>query len=213
MTTREKKISAPASWRLLFVAWLVTIPAYPQTADAAEILAITMKRTDGVYLVHAETWLKAAPDFVFAVMLDYDEFHRLSRGITATRWLDETRDDYPLAYTRVDSCVAFFCRKLEKVEVVRVSGELTFSTEVLPQRSDFVHYTTSWTFQQDGQGTRIIYAMEMQPDFWVPPLIGPWAIRRKAESSALKIAERIEYLNRHNISLDKFDLQHYLASD
>lgn len=181
-------------------------------AASAEIISIRMDKADERYQVHAETWLAAAPAFVFSVLLDYDEFHRLSGGITSTRWLDETLDNQPLAYTRLDSCVAFFCRKLEKVEVVRVSGELSFSTEALPERSDFRHYFAAWRLLPDKGGTRIVYEMSMQPDFWVPPLIGPWAIRRKAESSALKIAQRIEYLAATETPLERFTLDNYLAN-
>lgn len=206
MTTRMKKIRRPAYLNIAALTLVVTLAAFGQFATAAELRAVTLKKADKAYVVRAETWLKAPPEFVFAVMLDYDEFHRLSRGLTATQWLDEERDGYPLAYTRVDSCVAFFCRKLEKIESVRVSGELSFSAEVVPERSDFVRYTSRWVFQPEAQGTLILYQMEMQPDFWVPPLIGPWAIRRKAESSALKIAERIEYLAERGISLAEFDL-------
>ena len=212
MTTPKKKIS-----RLLIVTsaallLLAILPSAGPIAAAAEIRTVTMKKLDGAYLVRAETWLQAAPDFVHAIMLDYDEFHRLSRGLTATRWLDEDHDGYPLAYTRVDSCVAFFCRKLEKVEMVNVTGELSFSTQVVPTRSDFVMYSTKWLFEAERSGTLIIYEMEMKPDFWVPPLIGPWAIRRKAESSALKIAERIEHIAEHGIALENFDLKAYLET-
>lgn len=211
MTMKKKKTSAGNSLRYFLIVLLSVMAA--ELATAAEIRSVTMEKKDGGFYVHAESWLDAAPEFVFAVLLDYDEFHRLTQGITATRWLDEAHGGYPLAYTRIDSCVAFFCRKLEKVEIVKVTGKLTYSTEALPERSDFLNYTSTWMLRSDDQGTRIDYEMIMQPDFWVPPLIGPWAIRRKAESSALKIAQRIEYLAAHRMALDEFDLEKYLATD
>lgn len=213
MTTPKKKNSASHNFQLCVAALLAAVGVLPLLAPAAEIRGVEMVKVEGVYQVRAETWLDAAPDFVFAVLLDYNQFHRLTRGITTTKWLDESRDAWPLAYTRIDSCVAFFCRRLEKVEMVKVDGLLSYSTEALPARSDFVVYTARWALQSDGKGTRIVYDMRMQPDFWVPPLVGPWAIRRKAESSALKIAERIEYLAANNIPLANFDLAKYLANN
>lgn len=168
---------------------------------------MTMERSGKTYQVLAETWLAADPDFVLAVLLDYDEFHRLSGGITETRWLPETEQSQPLAYTRIDSCVAFFCRRLEKVEQITITGKQSFSTRVVPARSDFEVFNAAWRLQAKDGGTTIRYELEMRPGFWVPPLIGPWAIRRKAESSALEIAERIEYLAVNSISLEDFDLE------
>ncbi len=182
-------------------------------AAAAEIRSVTMERSGKTYEVLAVTWLAADPDFVLAVLLDYDEFHRLSGGITETRWLPETEQDQPLAYTRIDSCVAFFCRRLEKVERIKVTGNLSFTTNVLPARSDFHVFNAAWRLQANEGGTTIRYQLEMRPAFWVPPLIGPWAIRRKAESSALEIAQRIEYLAANSMALEEFDLEAYHDRD
>lgn len=192
---------------------LIPLLVLPALLAAAEIRSVQMQKLGKSYQVRAETYLQARPEYVFATLMDYDEFHRLTRGITSTRWLQETHQGMPLAYTRIDSCVAFFCRSLEKVEAVRVISAEHFETEVLPHKSDFRSYRTRWLLTAEGTGTRIVYELEMEPDFWVPPLVGPWAIRRKAESSALEIAERIEYLAEHNIALQDFDLKAYLKKD
>ncbi len=193
-------------------AWLLFAALLPAVLSAADFRSLRMEKDGNRYTVYAETFLLASPDFVYSVLLDYDQFHRLSEGISESRWLDETHANLPLAYTRIDSCVAFFCRKLEKVEMVTASGASEILTEVLPERSDFRHNRTRWRLAAEDGGTRIAYELEMEPDFWVPPLIGPWAIRRKAESSAMKIARRIEYLARQDIPLDQFDLKRYLAT-
>lgn len=188
---------------LLLALWL------PATASAAEIRSVAMDKNTEGYAVRAVSWLAAPPAFVYSVLLDYDEFHRLTGGITSSRWLHETDAGLPLAYTRIDSCVAFFCRTLEKVERVHILGDLQFATEALPGRSDFKRYASTWRLQAEANGTLITYETTMQPAFWVPPLIGPWAIRRKAESSALKIAQRIEYLAATKTPLQAFDLEAY----
>lgn len=195
------------------LALLLALPWLAGTLRAAEIRSVEMQRTGKDYRVLAVTWLAADPDFVFSVLLDYDEFHRLSGGISESRWLSETDQDFPLAYTRIDSCVAFFCRRLEKVERVMVSGSLAFSTEILAARSDFERFSAAWQLEPGDGGTVIRYELEMRPGFWVPPLIGPWAIRRKATSSALEIAARIEYLASASIPLRAFDLEAYRRRD
>ena len=36
----------------------------------------------------------------------------------------------------------------------------------------------------------------MEPDFWVPPLIGPWVIKRTMREQAITTSEGIERLAR-----------------
>lgn len=194
-------------------ACLLLAALLPAHLLAAEIRSLHMQNDGGRYTVQAETFLLAPPEFVYSVLLDYDEFHRLSEGITESRWLEETRDDHPLAYTRIDSCVAFFCRKLEKVETVTIMSKSEIRTEVVPGRSDFRYNRTRWQLSAENGGTRITYELEMEPDFWVPPLIGPWAIKKKAGKSALKVAERMEYMSRNGIALEAFDLDAYKARE
>jgi hypothetical protein len=56
-----------------------------------------------------------------------------------------------------------------------------------------VAYSRSrWYLEATASGTRVTYAMEMEPDFWVPPLVGPWALKRKLVSGADDAADRLE---------------------
>lgn len=191
------------------IGWLFLPALMPAYLGAADIRSIQMLHEDGRYTVHAETFLTAAPQLVYSVLLDYDNFSRLSESITESRWLDDTSNHLPLAYTRIDSCVAFFCRKLEKVETVELIGEREIRTAALPGRSDFRYHRARWRVAAAEGGSIIYYELEMEPDFWVPPLVGPWAIKRKASQSALKIAERLEYMSRNGIALEAFDLNAY----
>jgi len=79
-------------------------------------------------------------------------------------------------------------RRSEKIS----AGEII--TIAIPEESDFIYNRTRWTLQSVDGGTRVTYEAEIEPDFWMPPLIGPWAIKRKLEVSAAEIGARIEYL-------------------
>lgn len=200
------KMKAEGLLRAVFL-----FPALVQFADAAEIRSLEFQRHGSRYTVRAESYLEAPPDFVFSSLLNYDQFHRLTSGITQSRWLDEALDGLPLAYTRIDSCVLFFCRRLDKVEQVRVIGFGEIETIALAARSDFRYNRTRWKITAADGGTLIGYHLEMEPDFWVPPLIGPLAIRSKARESAIKIARRLEYMARTGTKMEDFNLRKYKA--
>jgi hypothetical protein len=163
-------------------------------AGATEVLTVTVKIDDGTYYLHGESIIEAPPEFVFSIMIDYENFHRISNGIAETRFLEPDEDGVLVGYSRIDSCILFFCRKFEKVERVYPKAPTEITTRGIPEKSDFKVYDTHWTFTTVEGGTLAIYDAEMDPDFWIPPVIGPWTMKKKLVSSAQEMGERIEYM-------------------
>ncbi|MBU2675598.1 MAG: hypothetical protein KJP16_00855, partial [Gammaproteobacteria bacterium] len=54
----------------------------------------------------------------------------------------------------------------------------------------------SWTFAAEKGGTTVNYQLLMEPDFWVPPLIGPYIIKRKFRDGGDDAIDRIEVIAR-----------------
>ena len=51
--------------------------------------------------------------------------------------------------------------------------------------------------EDDGAGgTNMIYKLEMEPDFRIPPIIGPWALKRQLSTGGVRAVMRIERLAR-----------------
>ena len=44
------------------------------------------------------------------------------------------------------------------------------------------------------EGTLLTYKFEMVPDFWVPPLLGPYLIKRALITGGRKAANRLEVI-------------------
>jgi hypothetical protein len=61
-----------------------------------------------------------------------------------------------------------------------------------PQTSDFQRFEEHWAFAEEQGGTRVRYELVMQPDFWVPPAIGPYLIKRKLRKDGGEALDRIE---------------------
>jgi hypothetical protein len=51
-----------------------------------------------------------------------------------------------------------------------------------------------WTFTAEGSGTRVTYEMEMEPNFWLPPFVGPWFLKRTLLRGAPAAIDQIELL-------------------
>jgi hypothetical protein len=64
----------------------------------------------------------------------------------------------------------------------------------VPERSDFKYSLSEWAFVPEGTGTRVTYRMEMEPDFWLPPFVGPWFLKRTLLRGAPGAIDQIEAL-------------------
>lgn len=95
-------------------------------------------------------------------------------------------------YTRVEGCVLFFCREVERYALLRGNGQDLLEASVEPEGSDFEYGFERWQMRQTETGTAVDYSHELVPKFWVPPVLGVWAIKRALRKDALKAAQHIE---------------------
>jgi hypothetical protein len=65
-----------------------------------------------------------------------------------------------------------------------------------PEKSDFEVSNEVWVFEPEGAGTRITYRLEMDPKFWIPPLIGPYVLKKKMREDGIRALDRIEAIAR-----------------
>jgi hypothetical protein len=137
----------------------------------------------------------AAPrPIVFSALSDYDNFSELSSRYLESRFVEPAADGTPRIYTEVEGCVLFFCRTVKRYARLSLYPTTTLIAIVEPEQSDIEYGREQWLLQAVPGGTRVLYSHEMDPDFWVPPLIGVWAIRRALTEDALTAAQRIEAL-------------------
>jgi hypothetical protein len=176
-------------------------------APAAEMRFNDMWKEGDRYYLRSESYIEAPPGLVFETLLDYENFYRISGGIKETRFLAPDADGRMRAYSRVESCVLFFCRSVEKVEHVTVVSEQEIVLDSIPELSDFRYNHSRWLIRPEGTGTRLGFEMDMEPDFWIPPLVGPWAIKMKLESSAMTMARRVEEMARTGRKLTEFNIK------
>jgi hypothetical protein len=64
----------------------------------------------------------------------------------------------------------------------------------LPEQSDFKYAVSEWLLEPAGEGTNVTYKLELEPDFWVPPVLGPWLLKRTLLKGGTRAINRIERL-------------------
>ena len=102
----------------------------------------------------------------------------------------------PGYYVRNRGCVLFFCKSFERYGYVEKEPWKIIRASADPERSDFHLTNESWRFTADGEGTIVVYDLEFEPKFWVPPGIGPYVIKRKLRNDGGGAIDRIEAIAR-----------------
>jgi hypothetical protein len=177
--------AAVALGAIFAVAWM---------ARAATLDSVIVRYDAGRYELDADAFLAAPREAIFAILIDYDRFGRISSVYKEYGFLEPSADGTPVVFTRMEGCVLIFCRSLMRVELLESEPPGFIRTITLPEQSDFERSVSEWELISEGEGTRIRYHLEMVPSFWVPPIIGPWILQRKLQSGGAHAVERIERL-------------------
>ena len=138
---------------------------------------------------------------MFDVLTDYERFGRISSTYTDYGFMEPEADGTPIIYTTMEGCVLFFCVTMRRVERMEVDAPSSIRTDALPEQSDFKLSVSEWTLEPEAGGTNMIYRLTMEPDFWIPPLIGPWVLKQRLERGGTSAVNRIERLAREATAL------------
>ena len=169
---------------------------YVSASMPATLRTVDVSRREDRYRVVADTHLDASPEAIYEVLMDFngDRYQRISEIYKESSYLPPDSDGTPLVYTRVEGCLLRYCRSMSRVERLEVVTPQFIRSRTVPERSDFKYSLSEWTFEPEDGGTRVTYLMEMEPNFWLPPFVGPWFLKRTLLRGAPQAIDQIEAL-------------------
>lgn len=161
---------------------------------AAEEPTVSVSRDDDLYSVQMQARLSMTPALVHQTFTHYENLPRINPAIEQVQ-LRAGGAPATRLYTQVRVCVAFFCKHIHQVQDIRTSienGAYALDALVLPAESDLKRGAAHWRITPCGVGSCLSFNAQLEPDFWVPPLLGPWLIERKLEQEARITVSGIE---------------------
>ncbi len=181
--------------------WLLVSVAHPSVETEPVTVEVT-RDTSKVYHFSMRFVANAAPHQVFTIITNYNHLSELNPLIKSSRLLPSSSPtNFSENSPRIDrveliteGCMLFFCKKVIRVEDVSVNENLDIKTVVVPSMSDFKSGNTRWTFTPDGDKTIVRYTATMQPSFWLPPFVGPYALKKQIRSQLQYTAHKINFL-------------------
>ena len=176
----------------VFASLLLLVAAGTQFAVAAEMRSIDVKYEGGRYSLVSVAWFDAGIDETFDVFRTWDYSTQFSSAVVEARDLDPDSSGRPGYYVVNRGCILFFCKSMARQGYVEARHNQDLRAVADPQVSDFRFFEEVWEFIEADGGTRVLYKLEMEPDFWVPPAIGPYLIKRKLRNDGGDALNRIE---------------------
>ena len=153
---------------------------------------VTVTENGGVYRITASAVVEAPAEYVRLVLSDFVHIYRLNPSIIESEVLVDEDTTATYVRTLVLGCSGYFCRELERVEKVRTlpSGDLV--AEVVPEKSEFRSGITVWQVEAVGEHSRIAYKSEVEPKFYIPPVVGKFMAKKSIRNGIITSLQNIE---------------------
>lgn len=177
-------------WRYLLLSFCLI---FPIPAIAGQVIKSHVSHNDGVYKASLEMQIQAPLKRVYALLTDFDYLSRLSDNIVDSDIIDDDPPEY-IVEVETHTCVLFFCKDLKQKQEVLEFDNGYISVEDIKGESDFVFANTLWHIRAFDGGTRVSFRTKLKPDFWLPPLFGPWLFKSKMIENTQNMIERLEQL-------------------
>lgn len=164
---------------------------------AAEVDALQIEHADRRYRMHLAARLDTPLQSSFRAFSNFDNLPRINDAVELVQLVDGAPTGAQRLYTRVRVCVWFFCARLDQVQDIReisAGPAPGLDAVVVPQLSNLRYGVARWRMRDCAPQTCLEFDAELEPDFWVPPIIGPWAIERAMRGQAVRTASGIERL-------------------
>lgn len=180
------------NWTVFFTG--MTLLFCAAGASAAELQDVTVELEEGRYTLRSETHFNVDQASLFEVLTNFDLFEKFTSAIVES--YNQAPDEQGRAqfYARMEGCVLFWCKSMIRDGYVVASPLDEIVAVADPEKSDFNYSLERWELSTKGDQTVMIYEFEMEPKFWVPPIIGPFYIKRALRSGGGDAINRIEAL-------------------
>jgi len=180
---------------MLMLAWL--------TPDirAAQIRAFNVTHKRGTYQANADIYIAAPLPQVYLVLTDYNHLTRIGGAIRQSHILKKIGPHTYLVFVKSRACVLFFCHSIQETQRVVELTSREVVAQALPNQSNVKMSYSMWRLDPDGTGTRMHWEITFAPDFWIPPLIGPFFMKGEMRAQGKYMAQGVEKLARERAHL------------
>lgn len=182
----------------LFITALIVFLYIKSSAFAVELDSIIVNEKDGIYHIEISGNIAATNEHVRQVLTDYEHVYRLSDSVIESKVLESSIGGKVQVQSLVLYCNTVFCMEITRVDEITVLKSGDLQAVIIPEKSDFISGTAVWKIAAMGRGSRITYTANIEPDFFIPPIMGTKMVISNMRNEVKVMLCRIEYIARIN---------------
>jgi carbon monoxide dehydrogenase subunit G len=139
--------------------------------------------------VHAEGYARATPPQAWRVLTDYERLTEFVPHLQSSVLVSRNGTDAVLEQVGNGG---FLLIQQQIHLLLRIREEPHSAIAIHLISGNMQSYDAHWQLSEEGGGTRIGYRARLQPDFFVPPVIGPALIQKNIERMMQAVLKEIE---------------------
>jgi ribosome-associated toxin RatA of RatAB toxin-antitoxin module len=185
---------------LLIILWSPAMYAQEQS-DSRVVQANADRVTENgqsFFAVNTLTFVRATPQQAWRVLTDYERLPEFVPDLLYSRVVSRAEREVILEQ-KSQAGFLFFSQTVRMI--VRITEQPESDIDVVLMSGDMKYYTAHWTLQaftQQGlSGTRIRFSGKIEPELYVPSLIGKPAILANVKKMVQAVAGEIERPSMH----------------
>ncbi len=160
--------------------------------QAAEIMEVCVEHHDRKFRLYLYARLQASAEHTETIITDYAHLTAINPFLRESRVEERDAQNRTLVHLVTESCVLIFCFELRHDQRFNPIRDGVLVADIVPEGSDFKSGRLTWTVRPDRTGSGLVMETEVEPDFIVPPMIGPYLMEKKLREIALSTVENIE---------------------
>jgi hypothetical protein len=179
-------------------------------AQAYELKNAEVTEENGIFQIKVTATFNAPAEYIRQVLTDYTHMYRLSSSIIESEVLPSKQTGETQIRTKLLACASVFCKEIERVDAVRTLASGDLQADIVPELSEFRSGQAIWKITSMNDSSQLVYEATLEPDFYIPPVVGVPAIRNSLKSEFITTFERIERIASINVERDWSD-EHTIA--
>lgn len=177
--------------------WILSLLAVllgAASLHAAQIEALAVNQQSGKYEIALIFSVDAPVDRVRRMLTDYAHLPKLNPSILKSEVLPAPRTAVTRVRSLMRGCLLFLCKDIACTQDMRQRNSGDLEAVIVPRLSDMKSGHANWRIEPRDDSTRVNLTALMEPDFWVPPLIGPFLIKNWLHGQLIETAENLKRL-------------------
>ena len=156
----------------------------PGASLCAEVNSVEVNQKKGVYHLHIDMTVNADTDSIKRFITDYENLALITPYLKESKLVNKSEDQRTTVSMLTEICIFIICYNIRHVQTFDPLNNDVLYSRIIPRMSDFKSGWVRWEIKEKDSNrispvTQIIFDTEITPDFFIPPVIGPYQMKKK----------------------------------